>query len=233
MRWQQRTYIPPMNVSRDFCHTCCTVQHKSQRSDNQSTDLLFVYFIDSPRAPQQQFHTCICKTNHRISCLKLLKAGGSQSNIIKNVKSQLDLGRHSWALSSKDDVCAAMSITLLRARASVEGKLQRYVPGDREMWAASSCTLEAGCFQMEKLIKKSQLGAVWIPPTVDSQEQSAATYIQKARKLSISNIIFRCDCTWRYEPEGISMLQLCTFFFFATLAFDQCQKNMFGILLQN
>lgn len=105
MHWQQRTYISPMNVYRDICHTCCTVQHKSQRSDNQSTDLLFVYFIDSPRAPQQQFHTCICKTNHRISCLKLLKAGGSQRNIIKNVKLQLDLGRHSWALSSKDDVC--------------------------------------------------------------------------------------------------------------------------------
>lgn len=165
MQWQQRTSISPMNVCRGICHTCCTVQHKSQRSDNQSTDLLFVYFIDSPRAPQQQFHTCICKTNHRISCLKLLKAGGSQSTIIQNVKSQLDLGRHSWALSSKDDVCAATSIALLRARASVQGKLQRYVPGDEEIWA-SSCTLEARSFQMEKLIKKSQLGAAWIPPTL-------------------------------------------------------------------
>lgn len=112
-------YISLTTVYGDICHTCCTVQHKSRKSDNQSKNLLFVYFIDWPRAPQLQFHACICKTNHRISCLKLLKAWGSQSSIIKNVKSQLDLGRHSWALSSKDDVCALPWVLHYRERGPV------------------------------------------------------------------------------------------------------------------
>lgn len=105
-----------LNVYQEICHTCCAVQHKSQRSDNQTADLLFVYFIDSPPAPQQRFHTCICKTNHETPRPELLKAGGSQSNIIKNVKSQLDLGRHSWALSSKDDVCVLPRVLHYRER---------------------------------------------------------------------------------------------------------------------
>lgn len=116
----------PMTAYGDICHTHTLIIRPK-------TGCLYIL----PTCLElfgQQFHTCICKTNHRNSCLKLLEAGGSQSNIIKNVKSQLDLGRRSWALSWKDDVCALPWLLHYRERGPVcEANSRVTFPGEKDL----------------------------------------------------------------------------------------------------